>query len=119
MYKKIRVLALVSICGISAVSAQTENSPYSRYGIGDPLPSQNIINRGMGGFSAAYGDFQSVNFANPASYSRFKATILDVGLEVSSRTLRTTDPPRKFSAASPNISYLLLGIPLSRKRDWG
>jgi len=119
MYKKIRVLALMSICGISAVSAQTENSPYSRYGLGDPLPSQNIINRGLGGFSAAYGDFQSVNFANPASYSRFKATILDVGLEVSSRTLRTTDPPRKFSAASPNISYLLLGIPLSRKRDWG
>lgn len=119
MYKKIRLLALVSICGITVAKAQTENSPYSRYGIGDLVPSHNIINRGMGGFTAAYGDFQSINFSNPASYSRFKATVLDAGLEVNSRTLRTTEPPRKFSAASPNISYLLLGVPLSRKNDWG
>jgi hypothetical protein len=119
MYKNIRLLALVFVFGVSVANGQTENSPYSRYGLGDPLPSQNIINRGMGGFSAAYGDYQSVNFANPASYARFKATILDVGLEVNSRTLRTNNPPKKFSAASPNISYLLLGIPLSRKRDWG
>ncbi|MET0243667.1 MAG: hypothetical protein ABW174_09365 [Flavitalea sp.] len=119
MYKKLRLISLMSFCGISAATAQSENSPYSRYGIGDLLPSQNIINRGMGGQSAAYGDYQSVNFANPASYSRIKATILDVGLEVNSRTLRTTNPPSKFSNASPNISYLLLGIPLSRKRDFG
>jgi hypothetical protein len=119
MYKKFRLLAIASILGVSAATAQTENSPYSRYGIGDILPSQNIINRGMGGFSAAYGDFQSVNFSNPASYSRFKATVLDIGLEVNSRTLRTTEPPRKFSAASPNISYVLIGLPLSRKNDWG
>ncbi len=110
---------LISLCGITMAKAQTENSPYSRYGIGDLTPSQNIINRGMGGFTAAYGDYQSVNFANPSSYSKLKATTLDVGIEINSRTLRTTNPPKKFSAASPNISYLQLGIPLSRKRDWG
>jgi hypothetical protein len=119
MFKKIRLVALVFFCGVSIAKAQTENSPYSRYGLGDQLPYQNIINRGMGGFSAAYGDYQSVNFANPASYSRLKATILDVGLEVSSRTLRSTNPPAKFNSASPNISYLLVGLPLSRKNDWG
>lgn len=119
MYKKFWLLALLIVSGVFAATAQTENSPYSRYGLGDPIPSQNIINRGMGGFSAPYGDYQSVNFANPASYSRFKATILDVGIEVNSRTIRSTNPPKKFSAASPNISYLLLGIPLSRKKDWG
>lgn len=119
MYKKFRLLAFMFLSGVMVVSAQTENSPYSRYGLGDQMRTQNIINRGMGGFSAAYGDFQSVNFSNPASYARLKATILDIGVEVNTATLRALDPPRKFSSASPNISYVTIGIPLSRKRDWG
>ena len=52
------------------VKAQTENSPYSRYGLGDVLPSQNIMSRGIGGVSAAYADVISVNFQNPASYAK-------------------------------------------------
>ncbi|RYY11955.1 MAG: hypothetical protein EOO04_34340 [Chitinophagaceae bacterium] len=119
MYKKTRLLALMFLSGVSLASAQTENSPYSRYGLGNSVPSQNIINRGMGGFSAAYGDYQSVNFTNPASFSRLKATVLDIGVEVNSSSLRAIDPPRKFSSTSPNISYVTVGIPLSRKRDWG
>jgi hypothetical protein len=117
--KKIKVLGLVWLCGITLAKAQTENSPYSRYGLGDIVPSQNIITRGMGGISSAYSDFQSVNFANPASYARLKATTLDVGLDFTSRTLRSTNPPSKFSAYSPNISYLQLGIPLLKNRNWG
>jgi len=117
-YKKISLLGIVWMCFLSA-GAQTENSPYSRYGLGDILPGQNILNRGMGGLSAAYSDFHTVNFQNPASYSKLKYTTLDFGLEVDNRTLRAIDPPRKFSSASPIISYLQLGIPLSLKKDWG
>ncbi|HUR10434.1 MAG TPA: hypothetical protein VM012_03655 [Flavitalea sp.] len=101
------------------LSAQTENSPYSRYGIGDILSPQNILSRGMGGVSAAYYDIQSVNFLNPASYSRLKLTTLDIGLGIDSRTIRSVNPPRKFSAASPNISYVQLGVPLNKKKNWG
>jgi hypothetical protein len=54
-------------------AAAQENSPYSRYGLGNTLPTTNVVNRGMGGISAAYTDPLSVNFANPASYSRFQA----------------------------------------------
>src|SRR5215208_6447305 len=106
-YKKISLLGIIWMC-FSTAQAQTENSPYSRYGLGDQLPSQNILNRGMGGISAAYSDFHTVNFLNPASYSKLKYTTLDFGLEVDSRTLRALDPPRKFSSASPIISYLQL-----------
>ena len=81
MYKKTRLLALLFLSCVSLANAQTENSPFSRYGLGNPVPNQNIINRGMGGFSAAYGDFQSVNFSNPAAYSKLKATVLDIGLD--------------------------------------
>ena len=39
-----------------------DNSPYSRYGIGDLVPQTNIFTRGMGGLSAAYIDnFSAIN----------------------------------------------------------
>lgn len=117
-YKKISLLGIVWMCFLTA-RAQTENSPYSRYGLGDILPSQNILNRGMGGVSAAYSDFHTVNFINPASYAKLKYTTLDFGVEIDNRTLRAINPPRKFSSFSPVISYLQLGIPLATKKDWG
>ena len=119
MYKKISLPVIIFLLGISQVQAQNENSPYSRYGLGDLIPAQNIISRGMGGVSAAYYDYQSVNFVNPASYSRLKVTTLDLGTEIDSRTIRSFDPPRKFNGISPNISYVQVGIPLSTKRNWG
>ena len=119
MCKKIRLLVLVSCCFTSLVQAQTENSPYSRYGLGDIVPSQNIGSRGMGGITAAYYDYNSINFVNPASYSRLQSTILDIGLEFSSRSLRATNPARKFNSYSPNISYVQLGIPLKKNGGWG
>ena len=64
------ILHLASTLG-GSLSAQ-DNSPYSRYGIGDLHPNSNILNRGMGGISAAYADPLSVNFVNPASYASFK-----------------------------------------------
>jgi hypothetical protein len=119
MYKRISLLCLVLIGLVSMAKAQTINSPYSRYGLGDIVPSQNIVNRGMGGVSAAYYDYASVNFLNPASYARLQATSLDIGLELNSRTLRASDPPRKFNAYSPNISYVQLGFPLKKSGGWG
>ena len=116
MRKKISLLSVFWMC-VSSVLAQTENSPYSRYGLGDLIPSQNILNRAMGGVSAAYSDFHTVNFINPASYSKLKYTTFDVGLEIDSRTLKALDPPRKFSSASPIMSYIQMGIPLAMKKD--
>ena len=118
MYKRIRLLALVWLCSASFAKAQTINSPYSRYGLGDITPRQNILNRGMGGVAAAYYDISSINFLNPASYARMSATTLDIGVEFDNRTLRSLNPPRKFSAYSPNISYMQLGFPII-KGKWG
>jgi hypothetical protein len=119
MCKKIKLLAFLTLLVTGVLNAQTENSPYSRYGLGDQLPSYNIMARGIGGVSAAYADVISVNFLNPASYSRLKRSTFDFGLELDSRTLRTVNPPRKFSSTSPIISYIQLGIPLSKTRNWG
>lgn len=119
MYKKINLLGIVCLCWLSFAQAQTENSPYSRYGLGDIVPGQNMLNRGMGGVSAAYYDFNTINFINPASYGRLQATTLDLGVELDNRTLRANNPPRKYSNYSPNISYVQLGFPLKKGGGWG
>lgn len=119
MCKTIKLLFITVFLGTTLAHAQTENSPYSRYGLGDQLSSNNLLNRAIGGVSAAYSDFFNVNFVNPASYSRLKRTSFNFGIEVDSRTLRVLDPPSKFSSASPIISYIQLGVPLSQKRNWG
>src|SRR5215510_7376888 len=50
-----------------------DNSPYSRYGIGDLVSPSNVAGRAMGGIAAGYIDPYgfSVNYANPASFSSF------------------------------------------------
>ena len=119
MYKKIRLLGIVWFCFTSLAQAQTDNSPYSRYGLGDRLPGQTINQRGMGGLSAAYFDNTSVNYVNPASYARISSTILDLGFELTNRALKAGEPSRKFNSYSPNISYMQVGFPLKKNGGWG
>ncbi len=107
-----------------------DNSPYSRFGIGDLVPTSNVIGRSMGGISAGYTDVIAINFNNPASYSSFQSffeprskkmtsgrAVLDIGLNFESRTLRESTPPRKFVAGNALFSYLQVGLPL--KKNWG
>ena len=114
---------------VQQVTAQ-ENSPYSRYGIGDLVPNTNTVNRGMGGVSAGYVDVLSINFNNPASYSRFQTmaeagsnkvmsgrVLLDVGVNYESRTLQSPNQPLKFSSSYGYFSYVQVGMPLNKK--WG
>ncbi|MFL5741859.1 MAG: hypothetical protein ACJ75B_16675 [Flavisolibacter sp.] len=116
----------------SITSFAQDNSPYSRYGLGDMTPQTNITTRGMGSVSAAYADSLglSINFENPASYSQFLAVrearskklqygrvILDVGLNFSNRTLITPNTPDRFTASDGYFSYLQVGLPL--KKNWG
>lgn len=107
-----------------------DNSPYSRYGIGDLVPHSHIISRSMGGISAGYSDILSINFNNPASYSSFQTgvearskklvsgrAILDLGLDFESRSLREPSNPKKFTASNALFSYIQIGVPL--KKNWG
>jgi hypothetical protein len=121
-----------------------DNSPYSRYGLGDLHPNSNIYNRGMAGISAAFSDpridgpadprngkyYSSINFTNPASYSRFYAIkepnsnklqfgrmLLDVGVNLSNRTLHEANNPESFSASNAYFSYMQVGIPI--RKDLG
>jgi hypothetical protein len=108
-----------------------DNSPYTRYGIGDIVPSTNINSRGMGGIAAAYTDPYglTINFNNPASFSRFQITpelkskkklaagraVLDVGMNYDSRTLQEPNNPIKFGTSNLLFSHLQVGMPLTQR----
>ncbi len=110
-----------------------DNSPYTRYGIGDLVPSTNINSRGMGGISAGYLDPYglTINFNNPASYVGFQATpepkskrklaagraVLDVGINFDNRTLQEPGNPEKFKASNALFSHVQVGMPVSQR--WG
>lgn len=107
-----------------------DNSPYSRYGLGDVVPSNNITSRAMGGINAAYNDFLSINFNNPASYGSFQTVkepkakkisygraILDVGINLETRTLSEPNVIGKFTASNLLFSHLQVAFPL--KPNWG
>lgn len=125
-------ITFFSILFISSVlvSEAQDNSPYSRYGLGNLFPQSNVSTRGMGGVTAGYADVISVNFANPASYSQFQAikeqrsnklqsgrVVLDVGVDFANRTLVQPNTPNKFTSSNALFSYLQVGLPL--KKNWG
>lgn len=100
-----------------------DNSPWSRYGLGDPIPGSNIVNRAMGGAAAAYGDLQTINFINPASYSSFgpQRSIFDIGIDINNRKLSNI-AGANYSSANAIIPYMAAGFqirPQKSKINWG
>lgn len=93
-----------------------ENSPYSRYGVGDLVPNQNVANRGMGGFSAGYSDLQTINLVNPAALGNTGITIFDLGADVDIRNLKSNITPEKYKATNALISYLQVAFPIASQR---
>jgi len=113
------LIVLIVACGLQMSAFAQENSPYSRYGLGDLTPNHNVFTRGMGGISAGVADNRtisdnkSINFTNPASLSMLYTTIFDVGTEIDYRILKSTSPAKKFTSANTYVSYLQLAFPLT------
>ena len=127
-----RLVLFISFSFIFFNANAQDNSPYSRYGIGDITPSTHVAGRGMGGLSAGISDPYglSINFNNPASYAYFQTlrelkskkvasgrAILDIGLNFENRTLKEPGNPIKFTASNALFSYMQVGVPLTR--NWG
>ena len=128
--RSVEIISLLFFVPLSFQSFAQSNSPYSRYGLGDAVPSGNTTARGMGGVSAAYSDISSVNFTNPASFSQFYVVqeerskklasgrvVLDVGVNLSNRALIAPNTPNRFTSSDLLFSYLQVGLPL--RKNWG
>ena len=128
----IKIISAKTICTVlSFLSVQiifAQNSPYSRYGLGDLTPNTNTVSRSMGGVAAGYIDVLSINYSNPASYSRFQTlqqagkaisgrVLLDVGINYENKSLTDPNNPVKFSSSNSYFSHVQVGVPLNK--NWG
>jgi len=126
MISKIKITCLI-LAALPLFCYAQENSPYTRYGIGNLIPQGNIANRAMGGISAGVSDATIVNTVNPATYSGLIYSTLDIGAEYDGLNLKSKEPIGSFKSNNGIISYLELGIPLlsgnkkaqKNKISWG
>ncbi|MBK9254731.1 MAG: hypothetical protein IPM42_04525 [Saprospiraceae bacterium] len=105
------VVFVIAFMGLLTVNAQkSDNSPYSRFGIGDLSDNNFNHTRQMGGLGASFLDGYHINIVNPASYSFLNATAFDVGVFAKRTTL--TDSRNTNTFWTGNLEYLSLAFPL-------
>lgn len=91
-------------------SQQSENSPYSRFGLGEIADNNLNHTRQMGGLSTATIDLYQFNSLNPASYSFLNVFALDVGVFAKYNQLK--DNKNKSDIWTGNIDYIAMAFPL-------
>ncbi len=108
----LKILLLLLILNIK-VNAQ-QNSPYSRYGIGDIKVIENVANRGMGGFSIADNNTLLINVSNPASYAFLKMTTYQLAVEATSVNVKNSTSANQTGYAG--LSYFNVAFPILKDK---
>jgi hypothetical protein len=116
------LLVALFVIGNLKVQAQTssfsnpltgkENNPYTKYGIGSLINSNNAILQGMGSVTSAYASPYSVNSDNPASYSFLQRSTFEIGAVAQTRNMKGGDISAQSGTAT--IAYLSLGFPVGK-----
>ena len=86
------------------------NSPYSRYGLGDPVRPFFAAQAGYGGQTAAFHDPYHLNPLNPASYAFLRTATFEGGAYAKYGQYRSN--ASSLQTWSGNMAYLALGFPL-------
>ena len=111
MIKKIVVLAI--LVSFSGFAQQNNTSAYSFFGIGDKNNANTVEQLSMGGVGVSFGDSYHLNFLNPAANASLMFTTYS--LAVGNKNMTAKDSNNKQSAATTDLSYLALGIPMGEK----
>lgn len=90
-----------------------ENSPYSRYALGNIKQTENVANRGMGGVSIADDNSLIANPTNPATYTGLKMTSYQFSVEGSKINIKNNTSANKTGATT--INYVNIGFAASKK----
>jgi len=92
------------------VSAQiSSSSPYSIFGLGEPVRMNLNHLSHMGNLSASYADPYHINLANPASMASLKATAFD--LSVFTEYSNLSDGNESNTSFGGNLEYISLAFP--------
>jgi hypothetical protein len=106
-------LFLCSIFLVASLSAwgqaqPKDNSPYSRFGMGELSPQYFANQIAWGGQTAAFHDPFHLNIANPASFAFLRATALEVGLRA--KYSHYASNGTSLNRWSGNLGYMALGF---------
>jgi len=107
-------LLILPILGMAQPEPK-DNSPYSRYGIGDVTDRNFFASRSMGGLGASFNDPYQINIVNPASLGYLMATTFDIGVNAEYSGLRDSSDAEYEHRWNGNLSYMSLAIPLQNK----
>ncbi|TVR77973.1 MAG: hypothetical protein EA412_09740 [Chitinophagaceae bacterium] len=99
---------------VSSIQAQ-ENSPYSRFGIGDLDNAVTTQQKSFGGLGAAVQQRNRINTANPASYASIGLTTFEPGIFFQRSSYTLGDSTYQSNDAS--INHFAFAFPL--KENWG
>ena len=103
------LLWILLLFPIVSFAQPKDNSPYSRFGIGDVRDRNFNYLESMGSLGASYTDNFFINTVNPASLGFLKVTAFDIGIDAKYSIL---NDGAKKGVWSGNISYLSLAFPL-------
>jgi hypothetical protein len=114
--KKFTILTFaICILSLGAMAQPTVNSPYSKFGVGNITGSYLPQNKGFGNLAygiSSYGGYQNVNISNPASYSKIRLTVFDVGARsVVQKLSRNNDSEDSFNGS---LNHLIIAVPVSK-----
>lgn len=102
---------LIPVTGLT----QQDNSPYSRFGIGDIADNNFFASQSMGGLGASFVDPYLINIVNPASLSYLTATSFDLGIYAERANLTEAATGNTVNQWNGNLSYMSLAFPLQNK----
>lgn len=108
---KTLLVAFISSLSILQLHAQ-ENSPYSRYGLGNLKNTENVANLGMGGVSIADDNALVTNPTNPATFVGLRLTSFQVGVEGARVNIRNNSLSNRTGSLA--LSYVNLGFPIAK-----
>lgn len=113
------IFLLLSTLHNFSLFAQSTNSPYSRYGIGDI--NNKVYGQGfaLGGTTIALRNDSTpmffINTTNPASYAGTRLTTIELGVNYNRIRLESTDSKKNLNNAS--FGYISIAFPF--KKWWG
>lgn len=106
---KINYLILLLACFSASIYAQnTTLSPYSYYGVGQPIVSRTVENNSIGGVTA-YADSTQFSLDNPATLAKLKFIQYRVGADYRASKQQAQQSFESTSVAS--LRYLALSVP--------
>ncbi len=121
---KYKILCLLLFAAFQTAYAQIQdNSPYSRFGLGDLNHTALGINNAMGGITTAFSNYYSLNPGNPASYADLTYTAFETGIDA--RISQLTSGDETYNKSTGGLSYFAIGFPvfnplnrMTKKKDY-